>query len=129
MARSANCVSHILTIMLCQANQVIIWLFWIVGANVGIAVAFHAMSSYCIFSLQSNLHKLDALQKLDVSQREQELLLQNSFEELCSTRRSSNPPYCTRYTGLIDEVHRGSIDQNHRQWRGHLRWPARPRGT
>ena len=64
-------------------------MFWVVGVNIGLAVSLHAMSSYCIFSLQNNLHKLDALQKLDMSQREQELLLQNSFEELCPARDSN----------------------------------------
>eukprot|EP00964_Phaeocystis_antarctica_P032913 scaffold18649_cov71-Phaeocystis_antarctica.AAC.1 len=48
------------------------------------------MSSYCIFSLHTTLHKLDALQKLDVRQRMQGLLadelltpaLQDTFEEI-----------------------------------------------
>ena len=48
------------------------------------------MSSYCIFSLHTTLHKLDALQKLDVRQQMQGLLacelltpeLQEAFEDI-----------------------------------------------
>ena len=73
-----------------QANQVIIWAVWLGGFNIGIAIASHAMSSYCIFSLHTTLHKLDALQKLNGRQRMQGLLacelltpaLQEAFEDI-----------------------------------------------
>ena len=48
-----------------QANQVIIWAVWLGGFNIGIVISIHAMSSYCIFSLHTTLHKRDALQKLN----------------------------------------------------------------
>eukprot|EP00964_Phaeocystis_antarctica_P058588 scaffold34765_cov68-Phaeocystis_antarctica.AAC.1 len=55
------------------------------------------MSSYCIFSLHTTLHKLDALQKLDVRQRMQGLLacelltpaLQENFEDISTKPRLS----------------------------------------
>jgi len=44
-----------------MANQLILWVF-LLGFDVGFALAIHAMSSYCIFSLRTTLHELDALQ-------------------------------------------------------------------
>ena len=71
--------------------------FFRLGVFIGIAIGFHAMTSYCIFSLRTTLHKLDALQKLDGRQRMQGLLadelltpaLQDSFEELASLKKPS----------------------------------------
>ena len=80
---------HISILWLPQVNQLIYWVFFL-GFQVGIAVAIHAMSSYCIFALHTTLHKLDALQELDVRQQMQGLLadelltpaLQETFEEI-----------------------------------------------
>ena len=44
-----------------QANQLILWVLPL-GFDIGFALAIHAMSSYCIFSLRTTLHELDALQ-------------------------------------------------------------------
>ena len=82
-----------------QANQFIQLCFWLL-VQIGVAISSHAMTSYCIFSLRTTLHKLDALQKLDGRQRMQGLLadelltpaLQNTFEEISSpypSRRNS----------------------------------------
>eukprot|EP00964_Phaeocystis_antarctica_P119432 scaffold83154_cov64-Phaeocystis_antarctica.AAC.7 len=66
-------------------------------------MSIHAMSSYCIFSLHTTLHKLDALQKLNGHQRMQGLLdcelltpaLQEIFEGISpklSLTRKPLPP-------------------------------------
>ena len=82
---------RLFTLATIQASQLVISFFYL-GFVIGLAIAYHAMTSYCIFSLRTTLHKLDALQKLDGRQQMQGLLadelltpaLQDSFEELSS---------------------------------------------
>ena len=80
---------RIFTLATIQASQ-LIYLSFNLGFVIGIATSFHAMTSYCIFSLRTTLHKLDALQKLNGRQRMQGLLacelltpaLQEAFEDI-----------------------------------------------
>mmetsp|Transcript_22047 Transcript_22047/g.52227 ORF Transcript_22047/g.52227 Transcript_22047/m.52227 type:complete len:706 (-) Transcript_22047:132-2249(-) len=89
-----------------MVNQLIYWVFFL-GFQVGIAVAIHAMSSYCIFALHTTLHKLDALQKLNRRQRMQGLLacelltpaLQEAFEDISPTT-SLTERYSTQVSPL-----------------------------